>query len=697
MLVISSWQAPLNIRLVHSFFISQSITPGAKARRIDAMRRTVRRVALGMSTAVFVGCGGDGDGGTAPPTPPATTPRAASVAFSSAPAEVLVAQSVQFTPRVLDAQGATITRPLTWRSSNPGVATVSGDGLVTGVAAGGPVDITVTADGVSGSTPIRVIEDRAALVTITLGAPILDPGFGTQAVVVVRNAAGTILTTRPIVYTSSDTTVATVTATGLVTARAPGQVTITATSDGIAATAPFLVRAAEIASVAVTLSAPSVGVGQTVMAQAVLRDAAGNLIAGRTVVWSASNPALATVSPAGVVTGVAAGGPFTIIATVDGRSGSAPLTVAAAAVASVSVAPTTLSLVQGASGTLTATARDAGGTLLAGRSVAWASTVPGVAVVSAQGLVTAVSVGSTTISATVDGVSASAAVSVTPAPVGSVNVTPTAVTVAAGQSTTLTASPVDAAGNPLSGRTITWTSSNTAIATVNATGRVSGLQPGTAIISATAEGRTGSSTVTVAAASVGSISLSPTSVIVQAGQVLTVRATVRDNTGQIVTGRDIAWQTTNATILDGIDYDSVAVVIGLTPGVAALTASVDGISASAVVTILAPPSNLCQTIAGAEVWSSERVPVFLGRLTNRFDPLSIYNTFGTYGSQFSSLSINNPFGQYGSQFSQLSARNPYTTTPPILIKNGQALLNFTVNSFRTPYVTPGFAATCNFP
>jgi len=186
-------------------------------------------------------------------------------------------------------------------------------------------------------------------------------------------------------------------------------------------------------------------------------------------------------------------------------------------------------------------------------------------------------------------------------------------------------------------------------------------------------------------------------VVVQAGQVLTVRAVVRDNAGQIVTGRDVAWQTTNATILDGIDYDSVAVVIGLTPGVAALTASVDGRVATAVVTVLAPPPTLCQAIAGAQVWSTERVPVYLGRLTNGFDAQSIYNTFGTYGSQFSALSINNTFGQYGSQFSQLSARNPYTTTPPILVKNGQALLYFTVNSFQTPYVTPGFAATCNFP
>lgn len=59
---------------------------------------------------------------------------------------------------------------------------------------------------------------------------------------------------------------------------------------------------------------------------------------------------------------------------------------------------------------------------------------------------------------------------------------------------------------------------------------------------------------------------------------------------------------------------------------------------------------------------------FLGVLSsNKYDPLSVSNRFGPYGSEFSPTSIHNKFSPYGSPFSPLSPNNPYATTPPILI------------------------------
>ena len=59
---------------------------------------------------------------------------------------------------------------------------------------------------------------------------------------------------------------------------------------------------------------------------------------------------------------------------------------------------------------------------------------------------------------------------------------------------------------------------------------------------------------------------------------------------------------------------------------------------------------------------------YLGRLSsNQFDPQSISNPFGKYGSEFSPTSINNPFGKYGSEFSPLSPNNPFATSPPIRV------------------------------
>jgi hypothetical protein len=59
---------------------------------------------------------------------------------------------------------------------------------------------------------------------------------------------------------------------------------------------------------------------------------------------------------------------------------------------------------------------------------------------------------------------------------------------------------------------------------------------------------------------------------------------------------------------------------------------------------------------------------YLGNLSaNQFDPDSVNNEFGRYGSEFSPDSINNEFGRYGSEFSNESARNPYATESPIII------------------------------
>jgi hypothetical protein len=59
---------------------------------------------------------------------------------------------------------------------------------------------------------------------------------------------------------------------------------------------------------------------------------------------------------------------------------------------------------------------------------------------------------------------------------------------------------------------------------------------------------------------------------------------------------------------------------------------------------------------------------YLGRLNaNPYDPESVANPYGQYGSPYSSNSINNPYGQYGSPYSANSARNPYTSTPPVVI------------------------------
>jgi hypothetical protein len=93
---------------------------------------------------------------------------------------------------------------------------------------------------------------------------------------------------------------------------------------------------------------------------------------------------------------------------------------------------------------------------------------------------------------------------VSPAPVATVTVSPSSGTVAVGSTVQLTATLRDATGNVLTGRTVTWSSNNTGTATVNGTGLVSGVAAGSATITATSEGRSGTSAMTVTASSSGS-------------------------------------------------------------------------------------------------------------------------------------------------------------------------------------------------
>jgi len=117
--------------------------------------------------------------------------------------------------------------------------------------------------------------------------------------------------------------------------------------------------------------------------------------------------------------------------------------------------------------------------------------------------VTGVAAGGATITATCETKTGNSAITVTSVPVVSVTVTPAPATVEAGSTVQLTATPRDASGTPLTGRTVTWSSDNTAHATVNGSGRVSGVAAGSATITATCETKTGTSLVTVTPAITG--------------------------------------------------------------------------------------------------------------------------------------------------------------------------------------------------
>jgi len=176
-------------------------------------------------------------------------------------------------------------------------------------------------------------------------------------------------------------------------------------------------------------------------------------------------------------------------------------------VVSVDVSPGSANVLVGGTLQLTATPQDAEGFPLPGRPITWATDAPAVATVSGTGLVTGVGAGAATISATSEGKTGTAAVTVTvnAVPVASVEVTPATASVPVGGTVQLTATAKDAGGQPLTGRTFTWTSSAPGVATVSAAGLVRGVAQGPATITATSEGKSGTAGVTVTAGGQASV------------------------------------------------------------------------------------------------------------------------------------------------------------------------------------------------
>ena len=325
----------------------------------------------------------------------------------------------------------------TWSSSDPAIATVANDGVVTGVAVG-TVTFTFT------NTTTGCVSMATAGVTINALPVVSVTGPTTLCVGTTTNLTPTSGGT----WASSNSTIASVTNSGVVTALAEGSVYFTFTKNAApncsASTATVTVNPLPIVNIT---GDNVICVGETT-----------NLspVSGGT--WSSTNPALATVTNAGVVTAVAAGSvTFTFTNTTTGCTSqpTAPLTIDPLPVVSITGAS---SICAGFTTTLSPTT---GGT--------WASSNPAVATVTNAGLVTGIAGGTTTLTFT-DGttgcVSMGLTVSVTNNPV--VGISGNA-TICAGATTTL---------SPITGGT--WASNNPSVATVTNAGVVTGVSAGTA-------------------------------------------------------------------------------------------------------------------------------------------------------------------------------------------------------------------------
>jgi len=536
----------------------------------------------GMMTAVSTGSAtitatSEGKNGTA--TISVSQAAVATVTVTPSPITMSVGQTTQFTATLKDAVGNALTgRVVTWGSSNPSAATVSTTGLVT-AAASGSTTITATSEGKNGTASVSISNVAVGSVTVQPQGPSIVQGANVQLSATVRDVNGNVVTDRVVTWSTSNSSQAVVSSTGIVTGVGPGSVVITATSEGKSGTTTVNVTQVPVASV--TLSPPSVSVrtSKTATFTATVKDSLGNVVTNRPINWSSSNSAIATVT-AGVVTGVGVG-TATITATSEGKSGTAAVNVTAIPVASVVVSPTTKSMLVTQTFSLGVTVTDSAGNVVTDRVVTWVSNNPVAATVSASGVVTAVAPGTATITATSEGKSGSSAITVTPVPVGIVVVQPAKDSIAPGTTAQLTATTEDSVGNVLTGRAVSWGSSNPAVATVSSSGLVTAVALGTATITASSEGKSGASAITVYIP-VASVTVVPAATIALVTQTKQFAATTKDAQGNTLTGRLVTWGSSNTNVAT---VDATGLATAKAIGSATITATSEGKSGTATLTV----------------------------------------------------------------------------------------------------------------
>jgi uncharacterized protein YjdB len=470
----------------------------------------------------------------------------------------------------------------------------------------------------------RVKASHPHLVTIAPDPVRMDLGQATSLEATVEDAFGNTITNPSIAWSSSDTKVVQVDSeSGRITAQTTGLATIRATASddsGASAEGTSMVEVAGSSATRLDLTLgdqQSALVGETLLNPLALRvlDASGSGVAGVAVSWavvegSATLGASTTsTDPSGATSvSVRLGSEAGRVRVRASANSLSPITytleAVPGAVTSVQVTPSGSEVVAGESVALSAAAVDRFGNIVPGGSYVWASSNAQVASVTSAGVVSGNAAGNATVSARRDGVTGSAAIAVTATPTdgggdggsggddGS-DPTPTSLHVSAagstnltalGQSVQLTVTARDANGSAVSTPPVTWSTSNSSVATVNSSGLVTANAVGTALISVMASCCTADEITIGVSQQVASVAVSPGSAYLTAGSNQSFVADPRDGNGHPVPGLSINWSSSNTSVAT---VNGSGTVSAVGAGSASIRASAAGVTGQGTVSVTA--------------------------------------------------------------------------------------------------------------
>ena len=426
-------------------------------------------------------------------------------------------------------------KSVTWSSSDTGVATVDANGKVTAKSVGtATVTVTTTDGGKKATCAVNVSPIEVSSVSLNKTELSLLVG-GTETLTATVSPSNA--TDKSVTWSTSDATVATVDESGKVTALKVGTATITAKAGAKSTQCAVTVNPVSVTGVSLNKTSTTLAIGGSETLTATVSPANAT---NKSVTWKSSNTSVATVDSNGKVTAVKDGSATITVTTVDGsKTATCAVTVNPISITSIALDKASLSMTKGGTATLVATITPSNATY---QTVTWTSSSTSVATVDSNGKVTAVGGGSATITATAGGKSATCAVAVT-VPVTGVSLNKTSLSLAKGSTQTLTATitPSDATN-----KNVTWTSSNTSVATVDASGKVTAVASGNATITVKTVdgGKTAACSVTVTVPVTG-VSLNMSSLSLTKGSTETLMATINPSDA---TNKSVTWTSSNTSV-----------------------------------------------------------------------------------------------------------------------------------------------------
>ena len=446
---------------------------------------------------------------------------------------------------------------ISWASSNPTVAIVN-QGTVAAVKAG-KTTITASAGGKSVTCSVTVSAKYIDVTSITLDKAELTLRIGNSDILT-ATVKPDDATDKSVKWSSSDASIVKVD-NGKVTALKSGTATITATA-GIWVAQCIVTVLVETESISLDKSELTLAIDETATLTATITPADAS---DKNITWTSSNEQVADVYD-GTITAIAPG-TATITAECSGKKAECKVTVIIP-VTGISLDKSELTVAVGENATLKATITPSNAT---NNTITWTSSNADVATVD-NGTVRALKAGTTTVTAECNGKKAECKITVI-VPVSGITLEKTELSIAIGETATLTATitPTDATD-----QNITWTSSNTAIATVE-NGTVTGLKTGTTTITAECGGKKAECVITVYIP-VDSVTLDKTEITMFVGTATTLSATVKPDNAK---DKTVTWSSSN----ESVAIVTNGVVTALKAGTATIKASCSDKEATCSVTV----------------------------------------------------------------------------------------------------------------